>query len=250
MVRKFGWKPDLPDTRDHMLKLPRYYLGLPRMVDLRPQCPPVVDQLDLGSCTANAIGSAVQFDLMKHMQVTFPPSRLHIYYEERVIEHTIHEDAGAELRNGVKVINKLGAAPEVLWPYDVKKFASKPSKGVVNAAAKTKAVEYERMVPTLNQIKACLASGHPFVFGFSVYESFMTDRVAKTGIMPIPKKSEKMLGGHAVMGVGYDNSKKAVLARNSWGTKWGIEGYFWMPYVCIIDPNMCDDFWKITMMKQ
>ena len=245
---KYGWKPDLPDARDHMLKALRVPGGLPSSVDLRNGCPAVYDQGELGSCTANAIGAAVEFDLLKQGLKDFAPSRLQIYYCERVIEHSVGEDAGAEIRDGIKVVHKTGAAPENLWPYDVTKFAKRPPKPVFAAAAKTRVATYQRLVPTLNMIKACLAAGFPFVFGFSVYESFESDRVARTGKMPVPKPGEQLLGGHAVMAAGYSDAKKAVLVRNSWGPDWGIKGYFWMPYEVITNTNMADDFWTIRMI--
>ena len=98
-------------------------------------------------------------------------------------------------------------------------------------------------------MKACLTEGYPFVFGFSVYESFESEEVATRGIMPIPAKNEKLLGGHAVIAVGYDNSKQSFIIRNSWGTKWGIKGYFYMPYSYITDSNKSDDFWTIRLVE-
>ena len=97
----------------------------------------------------------------------------------------------------------------------------------------------------LQQLQGCLASGFGFVFGFTVYESFESPTVAQTGEMPMPAPSEKKLGGHAVMAVGYDNASRMMIVRNSWGTSWGEAGYFMMPYEFIIGPN-CSDFWTIS----
>jgi C1A family cysteine protease len=243
--RSYGWRPDKPDQRDHLFKAPRFRMGLPKSVDLRPSCPPVWDQGDLGSCTAQAIGAAVQFAMAKQLAQQFQPSRLMIYYGERVIENSVGEDAGAEIRDGIKVVAKTGASPEVLWPYIIEKFTRKPPAKAYAAAKKLKAAKYERLTSTENQLKACLASGFPFVFGFSVYDSFETEAVARTGRMPVPKKTETLLGGHAVMAVGYSDAKKCFLVRNSWGTAWGIKGYFWMPYKLVTDTNFSDDFWMI-----
>jgi C1A family cysteine protease len=102
---------------------------------------------------------------------------------------------------------------------------------------------------TLPQLKGCLASGSPVVFGFSVYESFESAAVAKTGTMPMPKPSEKQLGGHAVLAVGYDDAQERVIIRNSWGTGWGKKGCFTMPYAYITDDNLCDDFWTIRLVE-
>ena len=89
----------------------------------------------------------------------------------------------------------------------------------------------------------CLADGFPFVFGFTVYESFETLKVAQTGIVPMPKKSERTLGGHAVMAIGYDQKQKHFIVRNSWGPQWGQAGYFTMPYAYL--ETLASDFWTI-----
>lgn len=127
-IKRFGWIPDLPDHRDHFYAAPLVNLGtLPDKADLRPNCPPVYDQGQLGSCTANAIAGAIQFGRMKeHKQESFVPSRLFIYYNERVIEGTVKSDNGAQLRDGVKTVAKQRICPESVWPYDISKFAVKP----------------------------------------------------------------------------------------------------------------------------
>src|SRR5262249_51216165 len=147
--------------------------SLPNKVDLRPQCPPVYDQGQLGSCTANAIGAALQFDQIKQGQQSFAPSRLFIYYNERVMEHTVNDDAGAMIRDGIKSVAKLGAPPEVPdWPYVISKFKTKPPAIAYTHALKYQAILYQRLVQNLDQLKGCLAAGFPFVFGIAVYESF------------------------------------------------------------------------------
>ena len=125
----FGWQRDLPDHRDHLFSAPApILLKLPPKVDLRPHCPPVYDQGHLGSCTANAIGGAMQFLLKKERKRSFVPSRLFIYYNERALEGSVGEDRGAQLRDGVKVVNTFGVCPEPTWPYIVEHFAEKPSR--------------------------------------------------------------------------------------------------------------------------
>ncbi len=246
-LRGYGWVPDLPDHRDLMYEAPmRVVEALPPNVDLRPGCPPVYDQGDLGSCTANAIAGALEFDQMKQQLAdVFVPSRLFIYYNERVIEHTVSDDAGAMIRDGVKSVSKQGAPHENAWPYDIAKFKTKPSPAAFKDALKHRAILYQRLTPVLQQLKACLAGGYPFVFGFSVYESFESDAVAKTGRVGMPKPKEKQLGGHAVLAVGYDDAAERFTIRNSWGPKWGIAGYFTMPYAYVTNDNLADDFWTI-----
>src|SRR5215471_14135179 len=128
LIKWYGWTPDIPDNRDKMYAAPAHILAtLPPKVDLRPTCPPVYDQGQLGSCTANAIGGALEFDQIKQGEKNFTPSRLFIYYNERVMENSVDEDAGAMIRDGIKSVNKLGAPPEVPdWPYVISKFKTKP----------------------------------------------------------------------------------------------------------------------------
>jgi len=250
-VKGYGWTPDLPDQRDKMYAAPAHILkALPPKMDLRPNCPPVYDQGELGSCTANAIGAALQFNQMKQGQSSFVPSRLFIYYNERVMEHSVSEDAGAMLRDGIKCVAKLGAPPEVPdWPYVIKKFRDKPTPAAYAHAKKYQAVLYQRVNQTLEQLKGCLAAGFPFVFGISVYESFESPAVAKTGTVPMPKTTEKNLGGHAILAVGYDDKNKRFIIRNSWGIDWGMKGYFTIPYAYLLDEDLSDDFWAIKLVE-
>ncbi len=211
---------------------------------MRGQCPPVYDQGQLGSCTANAIAGAIEFDRKKQNLSDFVPSRLFIYYNERVMEGTVGQDAGAQIRDGIKSVNKIGAPPETDWAYDITKFTKKPPANAYSDAKLDRAIRYQRLVPTLAQLQGCLASGFGFVFGFTVYESFESQAVAQTGVMPMPQPTERKLGGHAVMAVGYDNPSRRMIVRNSWGTGWGQAGYFTMPYEYITGSN-CSDFWTI-----
>jgi C1A family cysteine protease len=255
-VSRYGWIPDLPDHRDLVFSAPHSILRkLPRSINLSGKCPPVYDQGELGSCTANAIGGAIEFDQIKQRLRTFIPSRLFIYYNERAIEDTISEDSGAMIRDGIKSVAKQGVCPEKMWPYDPSPFppnrllTKKPTATCYREAIKHTAVRYQRVSRSLTQMKGCLASGYPFVVGFTVYESFESDAVARTGIMPMPGARDSVVGGHAVMAVGYDDRADRFRMRNSWGSKWGARGYFTMPYAYLLDANLSDDFWQITLIK-
>jgi C1A family cysteine protease len=245
--RKFGWVRQLPDQRDFKFTV-EAPIALPPLVDLRPQCPPIYDQGQLGSCTANALGAAYEFEKMKQKQPYFMPSRLFIYYNERVIENTVKSDSGAQIRDGIKTIASQGVCPETMWAYVESKFAVKPSCKCYSTAKKNEVKQYLAINHSLADIKQCLAQGYPVVFGFTVYESFMTDIVAKTGIMPMPNLNETPEGGHAIMSAGYDDSKEALIIRNSWGVEWGLKGYFYMPYSYITTPNLSSDFWTIRLV--
>lgn len=255
-IRKYGWSPDLPDHRDLVYATPHpVALALPKSVDLRPGCPPVYDQGQLGSCTANAIAGAVQFDQIKEKQPAFTPSRLFIYYNERVIGHDVDSDGGAQIRDGIKSVASVGVCAETAWPYNDQStdphacptcpYAKTPPPTCFDEAKQHTVKLYQRLTPALNTLKGCLASGYPFVFGFSVYESFEGPKVAKTGIVPMPAPSEKSVGGHAVVCVGYNDAKQQFIVRNSWAATWGIKGYCMMPYAYLTDTNLADDFWTI-----
>jgi C1A family cysteine protease len=250
-IQRYGWIHDLPDHRDFLYAAPMAVLGsLPTKVDMRDRCPAVYDQGQLGSCTANAIGGAMEFELIKeNAKDVFVPSRLFIYYNERVIEGTVDSDSGAQIRDGIKSVASQGAPHEELWPYDIAKFADKPDPAAYDDALKHEATLYQRLVQVLSQLKGCLAAGNPFVFGFTVYESFESQEVANTGVVPMPGPNEQVLGGHAVLAVGYDDSEQRFIVRNSWGPNWGMKGYFTIPYTYLIDQNLASDFWTIKMVK-
>jgi C1A family cysteine protease len=220
--------------------------ALPPSVDLTGVCPPVYDQGSLGSCTANAIAGALQFDQTKQAQTdVFTPSRLFIYYNERAIEGTVDEDSGATLRDGIKSVAKQGAPHERIWPYVIARFRARPSTAAYTDGRRHQAILYQRIPRSLDQMQGCLADGYPFVFGFSVYDSFESPDVAKTGVVPMPGPGEAQLGGHAVVAIGYDTDKRRFLVRNSWGAKWGRHGYFSMPFEYLLDESLSDDFWTV-----
>ena len=251
-THSFGWVPDLPDQRDFLFSAPvENMAALPPQEDLRPECPKeVYDQGQLGSCTANAIAGALQFDQIKQSLHTFIPSRLFIYYNERVMEGTVGTDSGAQIRDGIKSVGSIGAPPETDWPYVINEFAMKPPTKAYKDAPLGKALQYQRVPQVLTQMKGCLASGYPFVYGFTVYESFESPQVAQTGVVPMPAAGEKVLGGHAVLAVGYDDNSQRFIVRNSWGPGWGMGGYFTVPYAYLTDNNLSDDFWTVRLVAK
>jgi C1A family cysteine protease len=251
--RVYGWKRSkhLCSQPFHKFEISKNLAHI-KVVDLRDQCPPVYDQGQLGSCTANAIGFAHQFDQMKQGEKNpYTPSRLFIYYNERDMEGNIDQDVGASIKDGIASVNQLGVCPETMWPYDIQKFKDKPTKDCYDIALKNVSISSKRLDGTnLEQLKQCLVDGFPFVFGFEVFESFESKEVATTGVMPMPKDGERVLGGHAVAAVAYSSDRNAFLIRNSWGDKWGDKGYFWMPVEFITNAKYTDDFWAIEKLKE
>jgi C1A family cysteine protease len=248
--QRYGWRPDTPDMRDHLLAVAPAK-KLPASVSLRSQMPPVYDQGELGSCTANSIGAILELNERKQGEKdAATPSRLFIYYNERVMEGTVSDDSGAEIRDGIKSVAQLGAPPETSWPYDVTKFATKPPAKVYSEAKKHQALRYARVVQDTIPIQSVLAGGEAISFGFTVYTSFQTD-VGSDGIVPTPQPDEKVLGGHAVVAVGYKsiNGQLYFECRNSWGADWADEGYFWMPASYVTSSSLASDFWVISQVE-
>ncbi len=238
----YGWVPDIPDQRDFVYTAIRPKLKLPAIVDLRKNCSPVEDQGQLGSCTANALAGNIEFIDKSNDGKFMQASRLFIYYNERFLTHSVKVDSGATLRDGIKTLSQKGVCDENLWPYVIDKFTTKPTVACYTQALVHRIVSYHRL-QTLDEMLTCLADGYPFVFGFTVYESFESPSVAKTGVMPMPAPSERALGGHAVMAVGYDQKNERLLIRNSWGDTWGQKGYFTMPFAFV--KSSARDFWTI-----
>jgi C1A family cysteine protease len=243
MKRIYGWKVDRPDYRDLLYKnVQTLDLTIPSVTDLRNKCSNIENQGKLGSCTANALAGHLEFLELKTGVPYFEASRLFIYYNERVLGHTVAYDSGATLRDGIKAVARAGYCTETDWAYDITKFKNRPTLKCYIKALKNRITSYYSMT-SQNELLNCLASGYPFVFGISVYESFESQMVARTGRVPIPGTNEKNLGGHAVMAVGYDLNKKVFIVRNSWGDLWGDKGYFYLPFEYM--DKLASDHWTI-----
>lgn len=245
-IARYGWVRDLPDLRDARLEVPAI-TSLPSSADLStsPHMPPIYDQGQLGSCTGNAIAAAVDFDNHRQTGQFLDPSRLWIYYQERVIEGSVSQDSGGQIRDGVKAVANLGVCPEADWPYDISTFAKTPPQKDYTDALKDRALTYQAPPQVLWPLKSVLAGGTPVVFGFTVYGSFESQEVAQSGIVPMPSPSDSVVGGHAVLMVGYDDSVDRFKVRNSWGPSWGLSGYFEIPYQYLTSNSLASDFWVI-----
>ena len=237
-----GWSPSLPDPRDLVADVSE--IKVLAEVDPRDDMPDPYDQGRLGSCTANAVAGAIEYDrrLDTDSSDDYTPSRLDIYWGERKLEHSpLDQDTGAWGRDGFKYARRTGVIPESDWPYDISKFADKPA---VDRHERHKIGHYKVVPRSVDSFKAVLSNRQTIAIGFTVFESFESHEVARTGVMPMPDvRREQVLGGHEVLVIGYLNLEPHyALVRNSWGIDWGIDGYFLMPWSVILDRSMSSDF--------
>jgi C1A family cysteine protease len=260
-MRTFGWLRDKPDHRDYKYALQHEFmlpqLTLPKSVDLRSQMSKIEDQGQLGSCVAHATCGALEYlELQTIKSNVIAPinfgsdfqdlSRLFIYYNARALDGTTKHDYGTTVRSAIKAIRSVGVCREALWPYYPQSVFTSPTSTAFSEAKNHKVLYgYRINNQNLVEMKQCLANGFPFIFGFSVYDSFMSHDTARTGIVSLPSKSEDTIGGHAVCCVGYDDTTHSFLIRNSWGADWGIQGYCWMPYLYLTNPDLAADFWTL-----
>lgn len=257
----YGWRPDLPDPRDRIYNLEftvKRGFDLPPKVSLRSGMPPVYNQGELGSCTANGSGAAIEYAEKRQHETEggYTPSRLFIYYNERRVEGSIDQDSGAQVRTALKVLNEYGAPPENDWPYDIGRFTVQPSEDAYNIGKQHRALQYHRILPggAGASIRTALAQGLPVVFGFTVPEMFEEEGWnPATSYLPLPSPHEQFIGGHCVLCTGYDFSREhfhdqsVYEVRNSWGEGWGEGGYFWMDHRWLDEPErlLSSDFWVI-----
>jgi C1A family cysteine protease len=276
MIHSYGYIPDPKDERDYQFTATKK-IKLPASVDMRSDCSPVRDQGMLGSCTAFSMATGLREFMLIRGNPPIPPtpqpsclekiipksilkkligdglmvlSPLFLYYHERVLEGTVNWDSGATMRDGMKVLNQIGVCPEMDWPYLISKYKLDPGEVAYLNAQSYKITIYKR-IDNLLDIKSALAEGYGVVFGFNVYESFETNEVANTGIMPMPKPNERLLGGHAVFICGYKDDETwagggYLIIKNSWGLGWGDSGFFLMPYA-FADSNEVSDIWTASV---
>lgn len=245
--RKLGWSPDLPDGRAYAFA-PKTTRALPKSVDLRPLLPPVWNQGSIGSCVAHAVAAAHIVAQKQNGKAAVMPSRLALYFQGRAVRGWQNQDSGMYISDAFKVIAKLGAADEKLYPYTPSKFTLKPPASVYKDALLRQAVEYQKIDSTkANVIKAALAEGHPVVFGSTLYENH--DKLMDN-IMPDPDLFTSVTGGHAMCLVGYDDEKQLFLVRNSWGKAWGDKGHHFMSYKYVTDLSLTDDVWVLKSVEK
>jgi C1A family cysteine protease len=273
VVRGMGWLPDWPDIRDYTaehgaiapLLLRAHLRGpkkkLPAAADLRAWCPPIEDQGQLGSCTANAGVALVEYFERRASGKHVDASRLFLYKATRNLLN-LKGDTGAYLRTTMGALVLFGVPPEKFWPYREKDVEKEPPAFCYAFAANYHAISYFSLDPPgtrpadlIERVKTYLAGGVPSMFGFTVYDSI--DQAGADGAIPFPGTKEKVAGGHAIVAVGYDDAKKiknrekgakqtvgAFLIRNSWGEGWGDAGYGWLPYE-YVGAGLAEDWWTL-----
>lgn len=244
----YGRIQDLSDIRDFRLSPPPPPDGgLPDSVDLRgsPYMPPIWNQGQLGSCVAFGVDALIWFCRAKGTLPTIAPSHLFQYYNARSLEGTVKSDSGSSIRDGIKAASKWGTAPVGAWPYDVARFTQKPPHAAYADAVHHKAVAYQAVPQTQNAMMRILASGLPFTFGITVYESFESKAADATGDIPMPHRGEKVLGGHDLDAVGYDQNW--LIFRNHWSDQWGSHGWGRLPWAYVLNPSLTSDLWLVSM---
>lgn len=239
---RLGWKRDLKDHRDLIFR-PKA-VKVPAFMDLtQTYSVPVVQQGALGACTGNGIAGALAYLQVKEGDPLLYPSRLFIYYNERVIEGTVNEDAGAGIRDGIKSVTDIGFCPETDWPYDISKFTYKPSDTAYADASKDLVKSYQSVPVSSQSIMEAIALGYPVIFGITVYDSFMQ---SQTGDIPMPASYESVQGGHCMIAVGYDQATMRFKFQNSWGTSWGNQGFGTIPFDYLGSQTYGGDYWIVT----
>jgi C1A family cysteine protease len=256
ILRQYGWNPDLPKRYAPCYQVRRQVPRdqRPAVVDFRQgptPMPGILNQGNLGSCTANSIAAQIKYLQAKEgLAKVFLPSRLAIYYWEREAEGTTASDAGASIDDQIKIVQTIGAPDEALWPYDISKFTVNPPATVVTAAALDKVPQAEFITDGLDGIMDSLENYQPVSLGFVVYDSFESQAVADSGMVPMPASTENVLGGHAVWLCGYDQNRQLGIAVNSWDIDWGDAGFFYLPFDYLQDPDLAGPFYSVKLVQE
>ena len=243
---KLSWIPDLPDHRDFPFEAAEPSTSAQSSVRLI-WVPAALNQGSLGSCVANAIAHAVQYQRIKQRKLhAWSPSRLFLYYNARAMRGWEGFDSGAYIRDGIKSVAAQGDVNEAEWPYDIARFTERPPDHCYDNALNDQVIRYRRLSGSLDQFKACLFEDQPFVFGISVYSNFPW---SGNGEVQMPGASDSLLGGHALLCVGFDDSTRRFEFLNSWGGAWGRRGRGTIPYDYLTNPGLAADFWQIGMVE-
>jgi len=251
---KFGCPRAPEDPRDHLYKASAVSSSLAANIDLRPFCPPIRNQGDLGACTAFGATALVDFVRKKQGLTVWTPSPLFTYYSTRLMEGTVDSDSGAYVRDALKSTVNDGVALEREWPYLIDKFNVRPSEDVWANATKHQTLEYLKLNDTDKAaVLGCLNDGYPFIFGIRLYTSFTNslDTMFGGSVHEPNRAKEKLLGGHCMMCVGYqkrDDESEYAIVMNSWGSGWGDAGYCYIPLNYLLSSDSYD-FWTVRTVE-
>ena len=219
---------------------------LPPSVDLRPHLTPVEDQGDTNSCVANATAGAFEYLIKQHTGTNYDVSRMFIYYNARKLEDDDIEDEGTAIHDAVDSLKKYGVCAEKTWPFDINRVNAKPHANAYDEADEAMVDQLEQVSTDLDTWRQCLAEGRPIIFGTVLFDSF--DK-ARKGKVPLPTEKETTRGKHgrhAMLCVGYSDADELFIVRNSWGTKWGDNGYCYITYEYLMnDDYNSGDSWVI-----
>lgn len=256
MKRIYNHKHDMNDIRDfkfHKMVIQKPKIAIPNKFSLLNLCPlpDVLDQGNLGSCTANAASNALKYLLTKNKKQVFQPSRLFIYWFTRLLQNTVNEDSGASNRDTLKSILKNGACDENRWIYDITKYKLRPNQIAIREGnIHRTGFQYLSVIQDINVIKNSIYQGFPIILGISIYSSFESLAVMTTGNVPMPDiRKEIFLGGHAIWMVSYDDTTRRFGFMNSWGSGWGNKGFFTLPYDYVLNPTLAYDFWTVKFFN-
>jgi C1A family cysteine protease len=221
----------------------------------------VLNQGSLGACVANSYAAIIA------SIKGFSTSRLYLYYNARVGQgFATLEDSGIPILDSLPIFKSFGLPLESNWPYKIMKFGVLPDYSKTYKIANTKTVVNISPIPQTDiDIKTALKAGQFVMFGHSVYSSYMSNDVAKTGIIPVPDTSnESDEGGHCTHIVGWTsfNDIEYYIIRNSWGTGWGNDGkavptfgfknngknggFAYMPASYVLDSELSWEFFAIA----
>ena len=262
-IARLGWLPDPLDHRDVLHDSPRVKAAqattakraakgvvaakptakLPASVDLSRYCSPIEDQGMIGSCTAQSVVGLLEYLWRLIYGRGIDASRLFVYKATRNLLGWTG-DTGAFVRSTIKAVRLFGTCPEDYWPYHEGQFDTEPPAFCYSFARNYRTILYYRLQERVEALRTSLAQGLPFAFGFTCFESLFNPEVSETGMIPFPEPGESVIGGHAIMAVGYEHAKKHFIIRNSWGRDWGRGGYGYLPYA-YFERGLADDCWCV-----